>query len=109
MCLPCLYRRVALDAVGWDRGNQYGTDVFHGVKYDLEKKNQKRNKDLNALLRFISQHHTEEHIRSELFINGIRETDGLSDYVTMVMHSYNQVKNWIAKNGSNSIKKKAGI
>lgn len=109
MCLPCLYRRVALDAVGWDNGNQYGTDVFHGVKYDLEKKNQKRNKDLNALLRFISQHHTEKYIRSELFINGIRETDGLSDYVIMVMHSYNQVKNWIAKNGSISIKKKAGI
>ena len=109
MCLPCLYRRVALDAVDWDNVNQFGTDVFHGIKFDLERKNQKRNRDFNALLRFIKEHMNEDYIRSELFINGIRESDGLSKYVSMILHSYDQVKEWIEKKGSTSIKKKAGI
>lgn len=109
MCLPCLYRRVALDAVDWDNAKLFGTDVFHGIKYNLEKKKQKRNRDFNALLRFINLRMNENYIRSELFINGITESDGLSKYVSMILHSYNQVKDWIIKNGSISIRNKAGI
>lgn len=109
MCLPCLYRRVALDAVDLDDANLFGTDVFHGIKYDLEKKNQKRNRDFNALLRFINERMDENYIRRELFINGVKEIDGLTGYVSMVLHSYEQVKDWITKNGTISIRKKAGI
>lgn len=109
MCLPCLYRRVALDIMDFDNPKQIGTDVFHGIKFDLERKNQKRNRDFNSLLRFINERMNEDYIRSELFINGIRESEGLSKYVSMTLHSYNQVKDWITKKGSASIIKKAGI
>lgn len=109
MCLPCLYRRVALDSVGWDLGNSYGTDVFHGTKYNLENKKQKRNRDFNALLRFIRFNMNEEYIRRELRLNGITEDDGLSKYVQFALHSYEQVKQWIRHNGSEIIKNKAGI
>lgn len=109
MCLPCIYRRVALNEVGMDNAKLFGTDVFHGIKYNLEKRNQKRNRDFNALLRFIKDRMNEKYIRSELFINGITDSAELSEYVSMVIHSYDQVKEWISKYGSTDIRMKAGI
>ncbi len=109
MCLPCIYRRVALNEVDMDNANLFGTDVFHGIKYNLENKKQKRNRDFNALLRFIKERMNEQYIRSELFINGITDSTELSEYVQMILHSYNQVKDWISKHGSKDIRIKAGI
>ena len=53
MCLPCLYRRVALDAVGLDNTENLGTDVLNGQKYNINDLSQKRAKDFRALLYFL--------------------------------------------------------
>lgn len=68
MCLPCLYRRVALDVVGLDNEAYIGTDVLNGIKYDIERRDQKRNRDFTALLYFIKNRMTAQIIRQELFL-----------------------------------------
>jgi hypothetical protein len=108
MCLPCIYRRVALDAVGWDNQADSGTDVFNGIKYNLADFNQKSSDDFRALLRFLKKRHNVETIRQELLINQVPLTE-IPKYVDLAMHSYCQVKDWVAKNASVEIKRLAGI
>ena len=109
MCLPCLYRRVSLDIIGLDSAEYVGTDVMHGTKYNLNIHKQKRNHDFNALLYFIKSRMDENIIRRELVMNGIRSKQELDDYVSLALHSYQQVKDWIARKGTSEIKGKAGI
>ena len=71
MCLPCIYRRVALNAVGMDAEEKLGTDVLHGVKYNLSNLHQKRAKDFRALLYFLRKRCDEKSIRRELMLNGM--------------------------------------
>ena len=109
MCLPCLYRRVSLDIIGLDSAEYVGTDVMHGTKYNLNIHKQKRNHDFNALLYFIKNRMDANIIRRELVMNGIRSKQELDDYVSLALHSYQQVKDWIARKGTSEIKGKAGI
>lgn len=109
MCLPCLYRRVALDSVGLDNPEDYGTDVNHGTKYNIDNLNQKRVWDYRALLSFIKLRNTEEVIRAELMLNGISDKQELSDYTQLALNSYEQVKEWIRKNANSNIRRKAGL
>lgn len=109
MCLPCLYRRVSLDVIGLDSAECVGTDVMHGVKYNLNVHNQKRNHDFNALLYFVKNRVDADIIRRELFMNGIRDKQELDDYVALALHSYQQVKDWIMRKGTPEIKSKAGL
>ena len=109
MCLPCLYRRVALDTIGMDNEALLGTDVLHGIKFNLDDKNQKRNRDFNALLYFLKNRMNERIIRQELFFNGIIEKHELEGYTSLALHSYSQVVNWLKKKATNEIQIKAGI
>lgn len=109
MCLPCLYRRVALDAIGLDSSNLYGTDVLHGVRYNLTDIRQKRNRDFRALLFFIRNRMNEKIIKKELMMNGITDPYELKQYVDLAMHSYEQIKHWISMNATPEIKQIAGI
>ena len=109
MCLPCLYRRVALDTKGIDNEALLGTDVLHGIKFDLDNKHQKRNRDFNALLYFLKNRMNERTIRQELFFNGIIEKHELDEYTSLVLHSYSQVINWLKKKATKKIQTRAGI
>ena len=106
MCLPCLYRRVALDAVGLDTPQQYGTDILHGTKYDLNNKNQKRNRDFRSLLYFLKNRANKKTIQLELLMNGVDSENDLENYTSLAMHSYEQVGAWIDKYAPNDIKNK---
>lgn len=109
MCLPCLYRRVALDAIGLDDENRLGTDVLNGIKYNIANPIQKRNRDFNALLYFIKNRMNEKTIRRELFLNGISDIQELNDYTSLALHSYEQIVNWLMKKANQDILKKAGL
>lgn len=109
MCLPCLYRRVALHAVGWDEECYLGTDVLHGINYDWRDKSKRRTWDFNALLNFISLRMNEDTIRTELIANGIRDKRDLDEYTELAMHSYEQVKEWIAAKAPSEIKHRIGL
>ena len=109
MCLPCVYRRVALDAVGLDDAGRVGTDIFNGVKYVLNNNMQKSSRDFRALLSFLKNRNNLAYIKQELMLNGIYDRQELNEYIDLALHSYDQVKDWITRKGSDSIKRKAGI
>ena len=83
--------------------------VLHGIKFNLDNKHQKRNRDFNALLYFLKNRMNERTIRQELFFNGIIEKQELDEYTSLALHSYRQVINWLKKKATNEIQIRAGI
>ena len=109
MCLPCIYRRVALDTIGVDNTRLLGTDINHGISYRLDNLKQVRARDYRSLLHFLRRGMTEDKIRRELKANHITTEMGLEDYVALVLHSYAQVIAWVSRKGSPAVKTIAGI
>lgn len=109
MCLPCIYRRVALDTIGLDNARLLGTDINHGTSYNLDNLKQVRARDYRSLLHFLRRGMTEDKIRKELKANHITSEIGLEDYIGLVQHSYAQVLAWVLRNGSPAVKAIAGI
>ena len=109
MCLPCIYRRVALDAIGLDNPDFLGTDINNGNPYNIDNLVQRRARDYRSLLLFIRNRFNENYIRKELKANHITSEIGLEDYVNLAMRSYLQVTAWVARNGSPRVKQIAGI
>lgn len=109
MCLPCIYRRVALDLVNLDNPALLGTDINHGDPYDIDNLRQRRGRDYRSLLRFLHTGLNADRIRQELRANHITAEMGLEDYVNLVVHSYQQVIAWVARKGSRRVKQLAGI
>ena len=95
--------------MGWDEECYLGTDVLHGINYDWRDKSKRRTWDFNALLNFISLRMNEDTIRTELIANGIRDKRDLDEYTELAMHSYEQVKEWIAAKAPSEIKHRIGL
>lgn len=95
--------------IGLDNEALLGTDVLHDIKFNLDNKHQKRNRDFNALLYFLKNRMNERTIRQELFFNGIIEKQELDEYTSLALHSYRQVINWLKKKATNEIQIRAGI
>lgn len=109
MCLPCIYRRVALHMSGLDNPDKYGTDVFNGVRFDINNLGQQSSRDFRTLLEFIKRRPLVEKIEKELLINGIQDVPRIRSYALVVDRTMEQIIEWIRANGDNSIKRKAGI
>ena len=109
MVLPCIYRRVALDAIGLDNTRLLGTDINHGTSYSLDNLKQVRARDYRSLLHFLRRGMTEDKIRRELKANHITTEMGLEEYVVLVQHSYTQVIAWVSRKGTPAVKAIAGI
>lgn len=109
VCLPCLYRRVSLSDVDGLRDEQVGIDVFSPVEIMMNRTDIKRNRDFKSLLYFLKTRCNREVIETELIANGITGKDEVNTYTDFVLHSYNQVKDWLRANGDASIKLMAGI
>lgn len=108
MCMPCIYRRVAMHAIGLDNPAELGTDIFHGTRYfDINNLQRKTSLDINMLLRFIRKINRPA-VENELLAESIDENE-LDRYVDLVMHSYQQIKDWISLKADDNIKRKAGI
>ena len=108
MCMPCIYRRVAMHAIGLDNPAELGTDIFHGTRYfDINNLQRKTSLDINMLLRFIRKINRPA-VENELLAEGIDENE-LDRYVDLVMHSYQQIKDWISLKADDNIKRKAGV
>lgn len=109
MCLPCIYRRVALHMSGLDNPDKYGTDVFNGVRFDINNLGQQSSRDFRTLLEFIKRRPSIERIEKELLINGIQDVSRIRNYALVVDRTMEQIIEWIRANGDNNIKRKAGI
>ena len=108
-CLPCIYRRVALDAVGWGKKEPVGVNVFNVTEIGLTNPDIRKSRDFKALLYFLKKRCNRDTIEGELIANGVYDKQELEEYTSFLLHSYEQVREWVRKYGNDQIKQLAGI
>ncbi len=108
-CLPCIYRRVALETVGWGKKEPVGVNVFNVNEIGLLKPNIRKSRDFKALLYFLKKRCNRDTIEGELIANGVYDKKELEEYTSFLLHSYDQVREWVGKYGNGQIKQLAGI
>lgn len=109
VCLPCLYRRISLSSVEELRHEQYGLDVFTAGEILINRSDIKRNRDFKSLLYFLRNRCEREIIETELIANGITGKEEIMNYTNFVLHSYNQVRDWLRIYADTDIRQKAGV
>lgn len=103
ICMPCIYRRVALYKIGiYDE--IVGTNLFNPIKYPLEKL-----PGVAAFLDYMKQPLSVEDIEKNLLVNGTLPLEKVSQYADVVNRTRNQIAAWIKEKGSDEIKKNLGI
>ena len=103
ICMPCIYRRVALHKIGIDN-EVVGTNLFNPQKYPLEKL-----PDVPAFHDYMRNPLSIEDIEKNLLINGTLPLDKVEQYASVVFRTRSQIIDWIKDKGSVEIKKKLGI
>jgi hypothetical protein len=100
---------VSLSGVEELRNEQYGLNVFANAEIQINRSDIKRNRDFKSLLYFLRNRCTKEVIETELIANGITGKEGVNTYTDFVLHSYEQVKEWLRANGNTEVKRMAGL
>jgi 7-cyano-7-deazaguanine synthase in queuosine biosynthesis len=103
ICMPCVYRRVALNKVNLDN-EPVGTDLFHPQKRSLEEL-----PDIKAFIDYISTNLSIEDIEKQLLTNGSLPLDKLNDYAKVIYRTRQEIITWIKQKGNDEIKKMAGL
>lgn len=103
ICMPCIYRRVALHKIGKD-DEIIGTNLFNPQKNSLEKL-----PDIQAFLDFMKNSFSIEDIEKNLLVNGTLPLGKENQYADVVKRTRNQISDWIREKGSIEIKKNLGI
>jgi 7-cyano-7-deazaguanine synthase in queuosine biosynthesis len=103
VCMPCIYRRVALHKIGID-DERYGTNLFNPRKFSLEKL-----PDIPAFLDYVNQSLSVVDIERNLLVNGTLPLEKVRQYADVVNRTREQIKDWIKDKGSVEIKKKCDI
>ncbi|MDR2407408.1 MAG: hypothetical protein LBE13_04755 [Bacteroidales bacterium] len=103
ICMPCIYRRVALNKINSDNENM-GTDLFFPQKRDMENL-----PDIKAFIDYISTNRSIEDIEKQLLANGSLSLDKLNDYAKVIYRTRKEIIAWIKQKGSDKIKKIAGL
>lgn len=103
ICMPCIYRRVALHRIGIDN-EVIGTNLFNPRKYPLEKL-----PNVPAFLDYMRNSLAIEDIEKNLLVNGTLPLDKIEQYASVVYRTRSQIIDWIRDKGSVEIKKKLGI
>lgn len=95
-CMPCMYRRAAMNKVLWDNITPYGDNIFNSNHWAFKNtKKHKRFKDVKTLLQFIAQNKNKEEIKKELLINGSLPLDKLDNYADVVVRTIIELKFWL--------------
>lgn len=103
VCMPCIYRRVALHQIGLDN-EIVGTNLFNPQKYQMEKL-----PDAAAFFDYMKNPLSIEDIERNLLINGALPLEKVSQYAEVVNRTRNQIKSWVRDKGSDEIKNILGI
>jgi 7-cyano-7-deazaguanine synthase in queuosine biosynthesis len=106
-CMPCLYRRAALQKIGQDRGTDYGLDAIGG-EVD-PRANKIGSEDLRALLGFVSENMNVGEMEMLLVENGRLSPDDLEAHAKTVLGALGEVRQLIQAQGVAEIKRLAGV
>ena len=105
-CMPCIFRRAALHAVGLDT-EDYGLDLCRGEinpRSDGELPN-----DLRAVLAFLRRKPTRREIEGLLVVNGRLDLERLVEYSNLVDRAMGEVRELIRAKAVDDIRQFAGI
>lgn len=100
-CMPCIYRRAALNKVDLDSELHYGNFIT--------KVNSLGQNDLPALFSFLKRNISIEMMKRDLIVNGNIDFDKLDDYANMVLRSKEEVKTLFQDKGSVFVKSELRI
>lgn len=95
-CMPCIYRRAALNRAGWDDENHYGNFITNVSSLG--------NNDLPALFSYLRKNIPIEKMKRDLLVNGNISFDVLEEYAEMVIRSRQEVLQLFRDKGSNFVK-----
>ncbi|TPG44145.1 Qat anti-phage system QueC-like protein QatC [Flavobacterium pectinovorum] len=100
-CMPCVYRRAALNKAGMDNEDQYGNFIT--------KVSSLGNNDLPALFSYLKKNISLEKMKRDLLVNGNIEISLLEEYAKMVLRSKLEVKQLFSDKGSNFVKSELNL
>jgi len=105
-CMPCIYRRAALHAAGWD-DERYGDDICKGeVSIDADGE---KSADLRACLAFLRENMDIHEISSMLMASGSLDVRRLPAYAAMVQRTMNEIRTLLRDKAIPEIKSLAGL
>ena len=91
-CVPCLYRRASLHAIGVDSEN-YGWDVCAGeISINPEGETPY---DFRDMISFLAKKHDIVSLRQEILASAPLEISDLSDYAELVLRGRAEVYKWL--------------
>jgi len=102
-CVPCLFRRASLQAVGLDN-ESYGNEVLteYQSRRDLID-------DFRSLTDLLISDPDRRTIMRGLMSNGSLPLDGLGEYADVVTRMIDEVRAWIGAKGTKSLRRLAGV
>ncbi|MPL54995.1 hypothetical protein SDC9_00462 [bioreactor metagenome] len=100
-CMPCIYRRAALNKAGLDNENHYGNFIT--------KVSSLGNNDLPALFSYLKRDIPLEKMIRDLLVNGNIDIINLTDYAEMVLRSKTEVLKLFNDKGNSFVKSELGI
>ncbi len=92
-CIPCMFRRAAVAAVGLSTEN-FGHDL--SSPRTLNRLLSKPNRDLPSLIDFVTRSDDSEAIRRTLMTHRHFPTEEIDEYVTLVSTLRTEVESWLA-------------
>jgi len=104
-CMPCIYRRAALNAVGLDI-ERYGIDLFQpgkGIEYIQNLP------DIAALIDYMRTPLSKEQIEANLLVNGSLPFEKLSLYADVVLNTKEEIKAWVRNKADGETKRIFGL
>lgn len=102
ICMPCIYRRAALNKAGLDNENQYGNFITKATSRNYSK-------DLPALISYLKRNIPLENMKRDLLVNGNIEIHNLTEYAEMVLRSKQEVLQLFSDKGNRFVKSELGI
>lgn len=100
-CMPCVYRRAALNKASLDNENHYGNFI---TKVLSTGKN-----DLPALFSYLKRNIPLEKMKRDLLVNGNVEIHNLKEYAEMVLRSKQEVLKLFSDKGNKFVKSELGL
>lgn len=106
-CMPCIYRRAALQSAGLD-SEIYGSDICTG-EVDFNDTATEGPADLRACLSFVQRNPSRREIGALLLANGSLDVRHLDSYADLVVRAFEEIRELFRAKGTKELKRMAGI
>ncbi|QHN03429.1 hypothetical protein FTO74_08670 [Granulicella sp. WH15] len=106
-CMPCIYRRAALQSAGLDN-ELYGSDICAG-EVDFNDTKTEGPADLRACLSFVQRNPSRREIATLLLANGSLDVIHLDSYADLVVRAFEEIRQLFRAKGTKELKRMAGI